>query len=68
MFFPREQLPGALQVISDWLALTVNVELIRPLFLVQQPAQGFQHPAVLIPYSVAGCWLALTLTREHFRN
>jgi lipooligosaccharide transport system permease protein len=68
VFFPREQLPGVLRVISDWLPLTAAVELIRPLFLGQWPAQGLQHLLVLVAYAVAGFWLALALTRKRFRS
>ena len=68
VFFPRDQLPGVMRVISDWLPLTAAVELIRPLFLGQWPAQGFRHLAVLLAYGVAAFWIALALTRKRFRN
>jgi lipooligosaccharide transport system permease protein len=66
VFFPRDQLPGVLRVVSDWLPLTAAVELIRPLFLGQWPAQGLQHLAVLVIYAVVGFWVALALTRKRF--
>ncbi|ABM38870.1 ABC transporter permease [Polaromonas naphthalenivorans] len=68
VFFPRDQLPGVMRVISDWLPLTAAVELIRPLFLDQWPAQGLRHLAVLVVYGVAAFWIALALTRRRFRN
>ena len=68
VFFPRDQLPGVMRVISDWLPLTAAVELIRPLFLGQWPAQGFRHLAMLLAYGVAAFWIALALTRKRFRN
>lgn len=68
VFFPRDQLPGALRVISGWLPLTAAVELIRPLFLGQWPLQGLQHLAILAAYAVAGFWIALALTRKRFRS
>ena len=68
IFFPRDQLPGALRTISDWLPLTVAVELIRPLFLGQWPTQAPRHLAVLVGYGVAAFWIALALTRKRFRN
>ena len=68
VFFPRDQLPGVMRVISDWLPLTAAVELIRPLFLGQWPTQGFRHLAVLVVYGVAAFWIALALTRKRFRN
>ena len=68
VFFPRDQLPGVLRIISDWLPLTAAVELIRPLFLGQWPAQGFQYLAVLMAYAVVGFWVALALTRKRFQS
>ena len=68
VFFPRDQLPGVMRVISDWLPLTADVELIRPLFLDQWPAHGLRHLAVLAAYGVAAFWVALALTRRRFRN
>ena len=47
MFFRRDPLPGVMRVISDGLALTAAVELIRPLFLGQWPAQALHPLAVL---------------------
>ncbi len=68
VFFPRDQLPGVMRLVSDWLPLTAAVELIRPLFLGQWPAQTLQHLAVLVVYAVGSFWLALALTRKRFRN
>ncbi|MBT9476862.1 ABC transporter permease [Polaromonas sp.] len=68
VFFPREQLPGVMRVVSDWLPLTAAVELIRPLFLGQWPAQAGLHLAVLVAYAVGAFWVALALTRRRFRN
>ena len=67
VFFPRDQLPGAMRVISDWLPLTAAVELIRPLFLDQWPAHALQNLSLLVFYAVAGFWLALALTRKRFQ-
>ncbi len=68
VFFPRDQLPTVLRHISDWLPLTAAVELVRPLFLGQWPAQGLQHFAVLLVYAIAGFWVALALTRKRFSS
>ena len=68
VFFPRDQLPGVMHAVSDWLPLTAAVELIRPLFLGRWPAQGWLHLAVLVAYGAAAFWLALALTRKRFRN
>jgi lipooligosaccharide transport system permease protein len=68
VFFPRDQLPGFMQAISDFLPLTAAVELIRPLFMGHWPAQGFLHLAVLLAYAVVAFWVALALTRKRFRS
>ncbi|WP_051676168.1 ABC transporter permease [Polaromonas glacialis] len=68
VFFPRDQLPGVMRTVSDWLPLTAAVELIRPLFLGLWPDHGLRHLAVLVVYGVAAFWVALALTRRRFRN
>ena len=67
IFFPRDQLPHVVKVVSDWLPLTNAVELVRPLFMDQWPANPWLHMAVLTAYAVLGFWLALALTRRRFR-
>ena len=66
VFFPREQLPGWLQAISQWLPLTNAVELVRPLFMNQWPANAAQHLVVLLAYAALSFWVALALTRKRF--
>ena len=66
VFFPREQLPAVVRVISDWLPLTNAVALVRPLFMDQWPEQPWLHLAVLAVYAVTAFWLALALTRKRF--
>ena len=68
VFFPRDQLPRVMRIVSDWFPLTAAVELIRPLFLGQLPTQALQHLAVLVAYAVIGFWVALALTRKRFRS
>ncbi len=68
VFFPRDQLPGVMRTVSDWLPLTAAVELIRPLFMGQWPTNWLPHAALLVFYAVAGFWLALALTRKRFRS
>lgn len=68
VFFPREQLPGVVRELSGWLPLTAAVELIRPLFLGQWPAQAGLHLAVLAAYALGAFWVALALTRRRFRG
>jgi lipooligosaccharide transport system permease protein len=67
VFFPREQLPGPLRMLSDWLPLTNAVELVRPMFMDQWPAHPLRGVLVLLAYTVAGFWVALALTRKRFR-
>jgi lipooligosaccharide transport system permease protein len=63
VFFPRDQLPGFMRVISEFLPLTAAVELIRPLFMDQWPEHGLGHLAVLLVYAVGSFWVALTIKR-----
>jgi lipooligosaccharide transport system permease protein len=66
VFFPREQLPTAVRLVSDWLPLTAAVELVRPLFMDQWPAAPLRNLAVLAAYTVIAFWVALALTRKRF--
>ena len=66
VFFPREQLPGVLRQVSDWLPLTNAVELVRPLFIDEWPAQPLRHVLVLAAYAVVAYGVALALTRRRF--
>lgn len=68
VFFPREQLPPVVRVISDWLPLTNAVELVRPLFLDQWPSHPVRHALVLLVTTVLSFWIALALTRKRFRG
>ncbi|MES3009833.1 MAG: ABC transporter permease [Pseudomonadota bacterium] len=68
IFFPRDQLPAVVKVVSDFLPLTCAVEIVRPLFMDQWPAHPVRNAAVLVVYTVAGLWLALALTRRRFRG
>jgi lipooligosaccharide transport system permease protein len=54
------------RVVSDWLPLTSAVELVRPLFLDQWPAEPLRHLLVLAGYAVLSFWLALAFTRRRF--
>jgi len=66
IFFPRDQLPEVVRIISDWLPLTNAVELVRPMFMDQWPAHPVRHGLVLAAYAVGGFWVALALTRKRF--
>jgi lipooligosaccharide transport system permease protein len=67
VFFPRDQLPYAVRVVSDWLPLTNAVEIVRPLFMDQWPAHPLRHALVLAAYTVVAFWVALALTRKRFQ-
>ena len=66
VFFPRDQLPGVVRAISEWLPLTAAIELVRPLFLDRWPQEPVRHVLVLAVYAVACFWIALALTRKRF--
>ena len=66
VFFPREQLPGVVRTISEWLPLTNAVALVRPLFMDQWPDRPLVHLSVLAFFAVAAFWAALALTRKRF--
>jgi lipooligosaccharide transport system permease protein len=66
VFFPRDQLPGVVRIVSDWLPLTAAVELVRPMFMDQWPAQAGRNLLVLAGYAVVSFWIALALTRRRF--
>ena len=68
IFFPLEQLPAIVRLVSEWLPLTNAVALVRPLFMDQWPAHALQHIMVLVVYAAVGFWLALALTRRRFRG
>ena len=68
IFFPREQLPPWVQAVTAWLPLTAAVELVRPLFMDQWPAQAARHGLVLATYAVVAFWVALALTRRRFKG
>ena len=66
VFFPRDQLPGAVRWLSDLLPLTHAVELVRPLFMDRWPDSPLLHLTVLALYAVVAFWVALALTRKRF--
>jgi lipooligosaccharide transport system permease protein len=64
VFFPTEQLPAAIQVVSAWLPLTHTVELVRPLIFGRVPDNIAWHAGVLALTALVGWWLAQGLTRR----
>jgi len=67
IYFPRTQLPGWLQTLTDYLPLTAAIELVRPLFLDQWPTHVASNMCLLIGVTVVAFWVALALTRKRFR-
>jgi lipooligosaccharide transport system permease protein len=67
VFFPREQLPGWVQVVAHWLPLGVAIDVVRPMFMGQLPTAPWGRIAVLVVYTVVAYWLALALIRKRFR-
>ena len=64
VFFPIEQLPGAVQAGAKLLPLHHGVALVRPLLLGELPAGVLAHLGVLAAYAIVGFYLALILTRR----
>jgi lipooligosaccharide transport system permease protein len=67
VFFPRDQLPGLVRDISAWLPLTQAIDLVRPLFMDQWPADAGLHLGVLAVYTLVAWKIALHLTKKRFR-
>jgi lipooligosaccharide transport system permease protein len=67
VFFPRDQLPGWVQVIAQWLPLGAAIDIVRPLFMGQMPTEVWRNLAVLVVYAVASFWIAMVLIRKRFR-
>jgi lipooligosaccharide transport system permease protein len=64
VFFPIDQLPASVQVVSHALPLTHATLLVRPLVLGEIPADIGLHLAVLAAYGAAAFHLALVLFRR----
>ena len=67
VFFPREQLPGWMQAITQWLPLSAAIELVRPLFMGQLPSAPWRNLGVLLVCAAGSFWLAMALVRKRFR-
>ena len=66
VFFPLDQLPGAVRAVAHWLPLANAVALVRPLFMDQWPVDAWQPVLVLFAYAGISFWIALALTRKRF--
>ena len=67
-FFPREQLPKAAQIITEYMPLTAAVNLVRPLFLGAWPENTVINIAVLLIVAVISFAIALRLLRKRFEQ
>jgi lipooligosaccharide transport system permease protein len=64
VFFPVDQLPALVRMISDWLPLAHMVQLVRPLVLGEVPASALTNIAALLAITLISFWIALMLTRR----
>jgi lipooligosaccharide transport system permease protein len=64
VFFPVDQMPAALQAVSDVLPLKHAIDLARPLMLGRVPDAIGAHVGALILYSLAAFYAAMVLTRR----
>jgi lipooligosaccharide transport system permease protein len=67
-FFPREQLPKAAQIITEYMPLTAAVNLVRPLFLGAWPERTLINIGVLLVVAVISFAIALKLLRKRFEQ
>jgi lipooligosaccharide transport system permease protein len=64
VFFPIDQLPDGLRLLSDWLPLTAGIHLVRPMLVSSEIPSVIQPIATLIVYAVVSLMLAIWLTRR----
>lgn len=64
VFYPVDQLPGALQALAHALPLTHAIALARPLFLGTAPEAIALHVAVLAGYAAVAFYVAVVLFRR----
>ena len=64
VFFPVDQLPSALQVVTAALPLSHAVDMARPLMTGTVPAYWGIHLCTLTLYAIIGFYVALALTRK----
>ena len=67
-FFPREQLPKAAQIVTEYLPLTAAVNLVRPLFLGSWPEHVLINLSVLVVVAVISFAISLKLLRKRFEQ
>jgi lipooligosaccharide transport system permease protein len=64
VFFPVDQLPAALQAVSNLLPLKHGIDIARPLLAGDMPDAILLHIAVLLAYAAVAYYVALVLTRR----
>src|SRR6266705_738734 len=64
VFFPVDQMPEALRVVSALLPLSHAIDIARPLLAGRIPSGIVWHLAVLLAYASSGYYIALVLTRR----
>lgn len=64
VFFPVDQLPTALHVVTVVLPLSHAVDMVRPLMADTVPAYWGIHLCTLALYAIIGFYVALALTRK----
>lgn len=66
VFFPLEQLPGAVQAVAKALPLYHGVALVRPAVAGTAPPDAVLHVAVLLGYAVVAYGFAIGCARRRF--
>lgn len=64
VFFPRDSLPPAVQLVGHLLPLSHGIDLVRGITLGQPVGQPLLHVAVLLGYGLGGVWLATRIARR----
>jgi lipooligosaccharide transport system permease protein len=67
VFFPRDQLPGWVQVIAQWLPLGAAIDIVRPLFLGKMPTGALGNLLILVAFAGVSFWVAMALIRKRFK-
>jgi lipooligosaccharide transport system permease protein len=64
VYFPVDQMPAWLATVAGALPLKHAIDIARPLMLGRIPSNVAVHVAVLLAYSLAAYYVAVTLTRH----
>lgn len=64
VFFPADQLPGAVHIVASWLPLAHAVQLARPLLLGVVPDNALLHITALMVITAVAFGVATVLTRR----